>query len=40
MKRILSAILLSSVVAVPLAAGVVEVKMKLPVRPKLNISGD
>lgn len=40
MKRILTAVILSSLVTLPLAAGVVEVKMKLPVRPKLNITGD
>jgi hypothetical protein len=39
-RRILSAALLCASFALPMSAGVVEVKMKLPVRPKLNISGD
>jgi len=39
MKRIAAA---AAVILIPLsaAAGVLEVKLKLPVKPKLNISGD
>jgi hypothetical protein len=39
-RTLMSLALVAAFAATPLAADVVEVKMKLPVRPKLNITGD